>query len=168
MCYARRQRSSWARIKLSKILYLFTLRCLNLFSSFCSSFTFVWVVFSFRIDRDFSSHFFVCFVLISCCSIFNDRLPPEVPFFLATRLLYHIVSPLSSTLSKVFSTFFRIFPIPRTFRSRVLSRGQLSYSITFFLFCQPFFRNFFLFVAFLSLSFPLSSLICILRTKPHQ
>ena len=46
MCYARRQRSSWARIKLSKILYHFTLRCNNLSSSFCSSFYFVWVFYS--------------------------------------------------------------------------------------------------------------------------
>ena len=134
-------------------------------SSFCSSFTFVWVVFSFRIDRDFSSHFFVCFVLISCCSIFNDRLPPEVSFFLATRLLYHIVSPLSSTFSKVFSTFFRFLSTSLSTLPRSLPRGQLSYSITFFLFCQPFFRNFFLFVAFLSLYPSLFRLICILRTR---
>ena len=32
MCYARRQRSSWARIKLSKKLYLHSSRCLNHFS----------------------------------------------------------------------------------------------------------------------------------------
>ena len=75
MCYARRQRSSWARIKLSKSLYQNTVPrdLISLLSSLALSFFyFCWVVFSsVRIFRDpFQA---VRFVLLSCCSIFNDQ-----------------------------------------------------------------------------------------------
>ena len=73
MCYARRQRSSWARIKLSKNLYHIAFRLYNLLSSysFLASFTLLSIYNSF--DEILHLHFFICFVLLSCCSIFNDR-----------------------------------------------------------------------------------------------
>ena len=52
MCYARRQRSSWARIKLSKKLYLkYPLGYLKSLRAIYLSFTFVWVVFSINSDE---------------------------------------------------------------------------------------------------------------------
>ena len=120
MCYARRQRSSWARIKLSKICIISLSWALQSFSSFCSSFYFVWVVLLVWIVRDSTSHFFVCFVLISkqilsasCCSIFNDRFAvPSEPFAVPSRrrLDYYITSlPLCQYLFQKFFWFFQTF-----------------------------------------------------------
>ena len=54
MCYARRQRSSWARIKLSINCIKASRKGWSNLSSLICSFTFVWVVFSFRIARSYS------------------------------------------------------------------------------------------------------------------
>ena len=89
MCYARRQRSSWARIKLSKSFYLIS-GLPELKSSFelfiLASFTLLSIYNS--IDEISISHLQFCFVLISCCSIFNDRsLPfPRQPQYYTTSL----------------------------------------------------------------------------------
>ena len=45
-----------------------------------------------------------CFVLLSCCSIFNDRC---YPFLRTARLLYHNQNPLSIPFSKFFKNFFQ-------------------------------------------------------------
>ena len=120
MCYARRQRSSWARIKLSNVCYLNPLsRNSNLIRA--------WLLFTFCLSSIFSqncrvpfnTYMFPCSMLVlsSCCSIFNDR------FFSPARcgawLLYHN----RFRLSRVFSNFFEIFSNlflqpPRTPRSR--------------------------------------------------
>ena len=56
MCYARRQRSSWARIKLSNVLYLKSPKGeVKSQSELDCSLLFVWVVFSLRIF-EFRSH----------------------------------------------------------------------------------------------------------------
>ena len=140
MCYARRQRSSWARIKLSKILYHFTFRCNNLFSSFCSSFTFCLSSISQFELFEFTSHFCVCFVLLS--SLFNFqwpfRLRSRSVFCLRSRGDLTIIShclPFVNTFFKTFLSFFKLFP------QDPLGR-QLVYSITFFLSCQGVFKSF--------------------------
>ena len=104
MCYARRQRSSWARIKLSKSLYQNTVSrdLISLLSSLALSFFyFCWVVFSsVRIFRDpFQA---VRFVLLSCCSIFNDQFCPAF-----ARPCYYTTS--SCVCQPLFSTFFKKF-----------------------------------------------------------
>jgi len=60
----------------------------------------------FELSRSVSHILFICFVLLSCCSIFNDRCPR---LFTATCSLYHISSLLSIPFLKVFSTFFKFF-----------------------------------------------------------
>ncbi|MBE6602692.1 MAG: hypothetical protein E7637_09375, partial [Ruminococcaceae bacterium] len=49
---------------------------------------------------------FLCFVLLSCCSIFKDHFATALA---ATLLLYHIHSALSIPFAKVFSNFFKEF-----------------------------------------------------------
>ena len=118
MCYARRQRSSWARIKLSKILYHFTFRCNNLFSSFCSSFTFCLSSISSQFELfEYTSHFFVFALYLSlCCSIFNDRLTQLSPRLrLRSRGDLSIISHcllFVNTFFKTFLSFFRYFLFP--------------------------------------------------------
>ena len=77
MCYARRQRSSWARIKLSvKIVYLSTFVPKHLFQSYfvlASKFYFVWV-FKVCLTRFLFAHL-VLVQKFHCCSIFNDQMP---------------------------------------------------------------------------------------------
>ena len=48
------------------------------------------------------------FVLLSCCSIFNDRFAIT---FATALILYHIHHNLSIPFLKVFSTFFRFFHV---------------------------------------------------------
>ena len=105
MCYARRQRSSWARIKLSKIciisLRTFVPSVTIILPSFCSSFTFVWVVFlTLWIVEILLRTFF--FALYLSLLLFNFqwpvcRLSESFPgtSLAATRLLYHISHRLS-------------------------------------------------------------------------
>ena len=125
MCYARRQRSSWARIKLSKILYYSHRgipRCHNLSSSFCSSFTFVWVVFSsFRIDRDFSSHYFFL-LLCTYLLLFNFQWPicrpPSSRFSRRPDYYITVISPCQ-VLFQNFFKFFQAFFAPLKLASRL-------------------------------------------------
>ena len=107
MCYARRQRSSWARIKLSKSLYQNILKgWFNLLPSLALSF-FYFCLSSILILRISEIRFKLSrFVLLSCCSIFKDHFAPA---FAAARILYHFSSPLSIPFAKVFHLFFRFF-----------------------------------------------------------
>ena len=71
MCYARRQRSSWARIKLSNKLYQFTLPSVLIIRAIYSSFLLLFrVVFSLVFLTDSFSHllFLLC-TFFFCCSI---------------------------------------------------------------------------------------------------
>ena len=115
MCYARRQRSSWARIKLSKILYHFTFRCNNLFSSFCSSFTFVWVVFLLNLNCSSILRTFLCLL---CTYLFVVQFSMTV--WLSSRLVFRLRSrgdldiishclPFVNTFLKLFLSFFKLF-----------------------------------------------------------
>ena len=140
MCYARRQRSSWARIKLSKSLYQNTVPrdLISLLSSLALSFFyFCWVVFSsVRIFRDpFQA---VRFVLLSCCSIFNDQ------FCLAfARPCYYTTS--SCVCQPLFSTFFKkFFRLVRASLCAISLPSLRWASILYYIPC-PFVKNFFYF-----------------------
>ena len=154
MCYARRQRSSWARIKLSSKLYLnlsvktlVSRACLALYTLLSMS----WIRDRFKISfskkfRDSQSQAFAC-TLISCCSIVNDPrgfLRYFSAAFFATWLLYHISFRLSRGFWKVFQFFCGIFcsQLAAVF---VAARCQLAYYSTFVFICQAVFDNFFQF-----------------------
>ena len=77
-------------------------------SSFCSSFTFVWVVFSFRIDRDFSSHFFC--LLCTYLLLFNFQWPVAA----RSSLLFGdsiIISHHFAFVKYFFKSFFNFFQV---------------------------------------------------------
>ena len=80
----------------------------NHFRAFVALFTFFELYFSFELSR-FYFALFVCFVLISCCSIFNDRLPSLKSCFrfLSRRLDYYITS--LSPCQVLFQNFFEFF-----------------------------------------------------------
>ena len=120
MCYARRQRSSWARIKLSKKLYVirfcpseifFQSKLIMLNYLFRVSY-WLWLsyLYDLKIQKNFRS---LCTLVIkiheSCCSIFN-----ELCFSLhrlAARSLFIIPLCLSfvKRFFKLFSSFFARF-----------------------------------------------------------
>ena len=105
MCYARRQRSSWARIKLSNEWYLKSLRTLNLsFELWFALFTFCWVVFSFRIFEFRYAHT-ICLYFPLCCSIFNDRFAPHSWASLT------IISLLKTFVNRFFEKSFKFFEL---------------------------------------------------------
>ena len=151
MCYARRQRSSWARIKLSKSLYQNILSddSILLSSLALSFFTFVWVVFSFK--ELFEIRFAHTYMLCTSLLLFNFQ-GSFAAACAATLLLYHFFPRLSIPFLKVFSTFFK-FLLTRSESLQYChrSRGQLTYSITFIPVCQEFFYLFSSFFIFLSL-----------------
>ena len=151
MCYARRQRSSWARIKLSKILYHFTFRCNNLFSSFCSSFTFCLSSISSQFELfEYTSHFFVFALYFSlCCSIFNDRSRLPQGFLAATLVLYHTVFHLSIPFWNFFQVFFNFFSSSSV---STLSGDSLHIISLSFYFVKGFLKSFFRFVQFYALN----------------
>ena len=144
MCYARRQRSSWARIKLSKILYHFTFRCNNLFSSFCSSFTFCLSSISSQFELfEYTSHFCVCFVLISL--LFNFQWPFDSALALSrlrSRGDLIIISHCLRFVNTFFKTFLSFFQVFSSTLAFPLSRRQLWYYITLIPLCQYFFQSF--------------------------
>ena len=139
MCYARRQRSSWARIKLSKKLYLkYPFGYLKSSRAIYLSFTFVWVVFSINSDEISISHL-QCFVLFSCCSIFNDQFC--LPHCCDSAIIPHHYSLVNTFLKIFLKVFWCSSPIwvacailvgqqglePRTNRLWAGCSNQLSY-----------------------------------------
>ena len=74
MCYARRQRSSWARIKLSDLLYIICFSRTNIVSELFSSF-FYFFEFQSILTRFFVLTLSIIFESLSC-SIFKDRFAP--------------------------------------------------------------------------------------------
>ena len=141
MCYARRQRSSWARIKLSEKWYIsngevslstqnINFRALIFVCSFYLNLPFVRVQ---KNCRDFLQVSFVSvspilisvphctFLSISCCSIFKDHSCQGIlsfPFAVThTRLIYYIIS--WSVCQEVLQKFFKFF------RTRLLFRFGL-------------------------------------------
>ena len=112
MCYARRQRSSWARIKLSKFLYNLAVSAasLPLFRVSLIRGFFVKSFPSLSI-KEFSSSvvlpniFSISFVLLSCCSIFKDRSLPSLSDSLC--IISHLLLFVNTFFDKIIS-FFRI------------------------------------------------------------
>ena len=106
MCYARRQRSSWARIKLSNKLYILRLQTVRFVWAIYSSFLYFFrVVFSLVLtDFVFALAFLLCTSFI-CCSIVKF----QSALFARACLLYHFRPHLSRGFSKVFSIFFNFF-----------------------------------------------------------
>ena len=115
MCYARRQRSSWARIKLSSKLYLNRYRFKSWFLELVWLFILCWVCLKSVIDlrflfqRNFEILFtsFAC-TLISCCSIVNDLGEPKLaamPCF--AQPCYYTTS--LSVCQEVFQNFLKSF-----------------------------------------------------------
>ena len=105
MCYARRQRSSWARIKLSKKwLYIRSLAeaptyvSRVAYSSFSYFFEFLNVFLN-----EIPSHFSVLW--ISVVQFSKTKLRHDS--FVATFISYHANGRLSSPFLKLFSSFFR-------------------------------------------------------------
>ena len=170
MCYARRQRSSWARIKLSKSLYQnneVSLVDLILLSSLALSFFYFcfWVVFSFK--ELFEIRFAHTYMLCTSLLLFNFQRSVRLsaqPRFRATLLLYHFQSDLSIPFSKLFSSFFHL--LFHVFTSPHLR--QLAYITIYFPFCQAllhnFFDNFWLFSLNINLCTPFHSLSTTLST----
>ena len=103
MCYARRQRSSWARIKLSNNCILnsfeFSIVIRALYLSF---FYFCMSIYNSSLTR---MYFALCFALYfsSCCSIFNDR------FAALFRDSLTIISHLFRFVNTFFKTFLKNF-----------------------------------------------------------
>ena len=152
MCYARRQRSSWARIKLSKSLYQNT--DLSVIQSFCfrvlllASFTFCWVVFSsVRISeirfKLFALYFSLVVQFSKIISVSRSRVP--------TFLLYHISSALSIPFLKSFLGFFKKF-WSQLVRCGLSLPSALAVSLyilpLFFLLVKNFFDFFLIFLTF--------------------
>ena len=117
MCYARRQRSSWARIKLSKKWYVS--RLLHRLKSFlrvnwCCSIT-CWSVISLWLFKKFkrifgvfvlwSSKYMNLVVQFSMSCAFRC-----IALRLAAYLLYHFVVRLSRGFSNFFQVFFVLSP----------------------------------------------------------
>ena len=152
MCYARRQRSSWARIKLSKSLYQNILPddLTFLLSSLALSFFYFcfWVVFSFKEFSRSVSHISLCFVLLSCCSIFKDHFRPR---FRGDLVIIPHPNRFVKPFSKSFLSFFqRLLPTNAvSFSPRF--RRELDYYTTFPSLCQHFFSFFSPFFSLLSL-----------------
>ena len=95
---------------------------------------------------------FSYFVLILCCSIFNDRFFFSAAVLTATLLLYHTLKPLSIPFFKFFSTFFRLSPrsIVPQLCSKFFHSRKLSYYTTSLSSCQyPFLKFFGVFCSFL-------------------
>ena len=108
MCYARRQRSSCARIKLSKILYLFNRfpDVINLISELNSKLLITLFEFSNLCFLTRFSHTFQCLENF-CCSIFNDRLFRS-PFGLRLSYYTHFFFACQP-FSPIFFNFFHNF-----------------------------------------------------------
>ena len=102
MCYARRQRSSWARIKLSKKWYLKSLRTLNLSSSYDLLFYFCLSSILFQNFRVPSRTYYM---LVLSSLLFNFQWPFRSPIF--GELDYYITFLLAC--QEVFLKKFRFF-----------------------------------------------------------
>ena len=157
MCYARRQRSSWARIKLSDVLYIMRF-ALNIFcqSFFLASF----LLFEFQ---SILTRFFVwlCQSLFESfsCSIFKDRFAP-LPQQRSTSISHTFL--FVNTFFRFFFDFFwffSIFPFSACFCIIMMQKQAIHYPFWEFQFQNSeenkiksciFFKNSFLFFLFLN------------------
>ena len=109
MCYARRQRSSWARIKLSKKFYLKTFVLKPFSELICLSFLLL-----FEFSKCFLTRSLRTYFQCSKFLLFNFQRPFFRRALLASRksatlLLYTSVKALSIPFAKVFSILFRSY-----------------------------------------------------------
>ena len=97
-----------------------------------------------RIVRDPFAHTFICFVLLSCCSIFKDHVCLR-----SCGDLNSIPHPLPfvNTFFKTFSSFFRGLNLSDRFVGSPFL-GEPYYDTTISLFCQAFFSIFLIFFDF--------------------
>ena len=138
MCYARRQRSSWARIKLSKKISFAYLVCINpflellWFALFTLSF-FSWVIsshwclfgiYEFPLSFPSISQYCSLFVFSSFAVQFSRSVC--FPLSRTALLVYHTCYRLSSTFLNLFSIF---FALAFRYLCRSLTSTRLSYHI---------------------------------------
>ena len=109
MCYARRQRSSWARIKLSNKLYQFTLPSVLIIRAIYLSFFYFLELCSlwFFFDRFFFALAF--FALYFLLLLFNCQVSILLTKFSWACPLYHFSFILSIGFWNFFQNFFDIF-----------------------------------------------------------
>ena len=130
MCYARRQRSSWARIKLSNncILNSFELKISNS-SFFLASFTFVWVYIT--LWRECISHFALLCTSLSVVQFSMTDFSPQL--FVVFRslsqrrliIISHLFAFVKTFLKLFFQSFFRSLHAPSMSHSRLLPCSPL-------------------------------------------
>ena len=136
MCYARRQRSSWARIKLSNEWYLKSSRTLNLPSSYDLLFYFC---LSSILFQNFRVPFAHTFMLVLSSLLFNF----QWPFCSPTRAVSLTIISLPIGLVKGFFeksfSFFHLFP---------LALDRFWTALLLYYFHTPLSRGFFSFFTF--------------------
>ena len=148
MCYARRQRSSWARIKLlKKVCPKRTPQSPFICSLLlCLSCTTCVLIF-FELTRFFTNSFLALYLFIVVqFSRTDSSLSRNLS--LTACILYHIIQRLSRPFCKVFRVFFAAsFDCSLVFHCSLVkpSRMRPYYSITSSSFCQVLLRNFFRF-----------------------
>ena len=141
MCYARRQRSSWARIKLSKILYRLRLSAVTTFSSysFLASFTLLSIYNSFWRDLVFRTS--QCFV--QSLLLFNFQWPFAVPLSSRADSLT-IIPHLKDFVKHFFQISLNFFQTAsKSLSDRYRPSRRLAYYTPFFPFCQGVWGKFF-------------------------
>ena len=145
MCYARRQRSSWARIKLSNEWYLKSLRTLNLLSSYDLLFYFL---LSSILFQNFRVPFRTYYMLVLSSLLFNFQWPFRSALSWASLTIISLLKPFVNRFFKKVLSFFNFFLDPSTaFR-------QLCHYTTFCTVCQGVLENFFLIFQKNRLRFP--------------
>ena len=107
MCYARRQRSSWARIKLSKNgIWNVRRHSISFFELDCS-FTFVWVVFSKNCEICSCTYYMLCTSLIVVQFSMTERSSDRFRYRSSRQPDYYITT--FSLCQYLFSSFFKNF-----------------------------------------------------------
>ena len=116
----------------------------------------------------------LCFSLVFRCSIFKVRFSYH-PLSRTAYTVYHKLSRLSSTFSKLFnfsfrhscvSLYFVVFRFKHSLYSFFRSAlAELLYHITIISFCQPFFYNFLSFLLFVGIIQHICRIIMCIITK---
>ena len=108
MCYARRQRSSWARIKLSKNgIWNVRGHSISFLSSLIALLLFVWVVFSKNCEICSCTYYMLCTSLIVVQFSMTERSLDRLRYRSSRQLDYYITT--FSLCQYLFSSFFKNF-----------------------------------------------------------
>ena len=161
MCYARRQRSSWARIKLSKKLYI-NRRFHRMLSTHQSdSVAQLLVIELFLNSKEFSESLVLCFLSLYTWLLFNFQWALFFCFALPSLVgSLYIISQSLSFVKRFFKTFLSFF---RSSLQTAPSRRQPVYYITAASVCQGVFQTF---LSFFSDSFQPHHLVDSLYSIP--